>query len=142
MRSGSTMDTPRSSSGRRCRDSSSRACTRSNAPSDPEVKVESYHRNGFVLTVDAPRAGLVYASESYFIGWSARINGVPTTIMPANYAFRAVDVPAGRSRIEFSYWPPGLTAGLSVSVISAVLLGLYVVQFDRWRKWMSITQPA
>jgi hypothetical protein len=113
-----------------------------NAPNDPEVRVESYRRNGFVLTVDAPRPGLVYASESYFTGWTARINGVATTIMPANYAFRAVTVPAGRSRIEFSYWPPGLTAGLTASAISAALLALYFVLFDRRRKPAPIAQPS
>jgi hypothetical protein len=95
-----------------------------NGPADPAVVVESYRRNSVVLTVDAPRPGLVYASETYFTGWTARINGIEATILPANYAFRAIEVPAGRSRIEFRYWPPGLTAGLAVSIVSAVLLAL------------------
>jgi Bacterial membrane protein YfhO len=76
-----------------------------NAPGDPEVRVEAYHRNSLALTVDAPRPGLVYASESFFEGWTARVNGVHVPILPANYAFRAVAVPAGRARIEFHYWP-------------------------------------
>jgi hypothetical protein len=94
-----------------------------NQPGDPTVRVETYRRNSFVLAVDAPRPGLVYAAESYFDGWSAKVNGVPSRILPANYAFRAVEVPAGPSRIEFRYWPPGLTAGLVVSGVSVVLLG-------------------
>jgi hypothetical protein len=93
-----------------------------NAPTDPPVHVAAYRRNSITLTVDAPRPGLLYASESFFGGWSALVNGASARILPANYAFRAVAVPPGRARIEFRYWPPGLTAGLVISTTSAVLL--------------------
>jgi hypothetical protein len=108
-----------------------------NRPDDPAVVVESYRRNSVVLTVDAPRAGLVYAAESYFTGWTARLNGVDTAILPANYAFRAIEVPAGRSRVEFHYWPPGLTTGLAVSIVSAVLLVLWLSlgSYDSATQW-------
>ena len=94
---------------------------------DPPVTVEAYHRNSARLVVDAPRQGLLYASESFFDGWTASVNGLPAPILPANYAFRAVVVPQGRSRVEFSYWPPGLTSGLWSSGVSAIIvLGLAV----------------
>ena len=92
-----------------------------NAEGDAQVEIERYGFNGFVLTVNAPRPGLVYASENYFDGWTATVNGAAVSILPANYAFRAVAVPPGRSRISFSYWPPGLTAGIVVSSIAALL---------------------
>jgi hypothetical protein len=93
-----------------------------NAQADPDVRVESSHRNSVTLVVDAPRAGLLYAADSFFEGWTALVNGEPTRILPANYAFRAIAVAPGRSRVEFRYWPPGLTLGLAVSGASAVLL--------------------
>jgi hypothetical protein len=93
-----------------------------NAPDDPLVGVEAYHRNSLALVVDAPRPGLVYVADNFFDGWTAVINGAPARILPANYAFRAVVVPAGRSRVEFRYWPPGLTTGLWVSGASVLLL--------------------
>jgi hypothetical protein len=91
----------------------------SNRTADPAVTVESFRLNSVVLGVDAPRPGLLYASESYFDGWTAAVNGVPTSILPANYAFRAVVVPEGRSRVEFRYWPPGLTSGCLATLASA-----------------------
>jgi hypothetical protein len=94
-----------------------------NRPGDPEVRVMAFGHNGYRLRVDAPRAGLVYAADSLLPGWSARINGRPATILPANYAFRAVAVPAGRSEVELSYWPPGLTPGLIVTMLSAAVVG-------------------
>jgi hypothetical protein len=93
-----------------------------NASGDPEVKVLSYGLNGFGLEVDAPRPGLVYASETYFDGWTATVNDAPAPIFAANYAFRAVVVPAGHSRITFTYWPPGLTIGMIVSLVSLLML--------------------
>lgn len=93
-----------------------------NAPSDPDVQVSSYGLNGFDLAVEAPRPGLVYASETYFDGWTATVNGAPAHILAANYAFRAVAVPAGRAQISFRYWPPGLTLGLIISSLSALLV--------------------
>jgi Bacterial membrane protein YfhO len=93
-----------------------------NRPGDPGVTVASFGRNGYRLRVDAPRPGLVYAADSLLPGWSARVNGRPAAILPANYAFRAVAVPAGRCEVELSYWPPGLTPGLIVTLASALAL--------------------
>jgi len=93
-----------------------------NLPTDPAVKIDAYHRNSVAVSVAAPRPGLLYASESFFDGWTATVNGVPAKILPANYAFRAVVIPAGSARVEFRYWPPGLTAGLSVSGVSLLML--------------------
>jgi hypothetical protein len=102
-----------------------------NGAGDPEVRVLSYGLNGFDVVVDAPRPGLVYASESYFDGWSATVNGAPTHILAANYAFRAVAVPAGRSQVTFRYWPPGLTIGMIVSLISGLLVAVCALQPHR-----------
>jgi Bacterial membrane protein YfhO len=90
------------------------------APGDPSVAVEAYRRNSFVLSVDAPRPGLVYVSDNFFDGWTAAVNGRPAVILPANYAFRAVSVPSGHSRIAFRYRPAGLTFGVALSSVSAL----------------------
>jgi Bacterial membrane protein YfhO len=100
----------------------------SNAPGDPHVRVESYRRNAVTVAVDAPRPGLLYASESFFDGWTATVNGQPSRILPADYAFRAVVVPPGPSRVEFHYWPPGLTLGLMISGGSVVVLAGLVIR--------------
>jgi hypothetical protein len=102
------------------------------APGDPDVQLESYGLNSAALLVDAPRPGLVYASESYFDGWTASVNNTPARILPANYAFRAVVVPAGRSRVEFHYWPPGLTAGLALSGLSTTVVLVWVMIPAAW----------
>ena len=92
-----------------------------NATDAPDVRVEHYGNNAIRLLVDAPTPGLVYASESFFEGWTASVKGAAARILPANYAFRDVVVPAGRSRVDLRYWPPGLSTGLALSSASAAV---------------------
>jgi hypothetical protein len=108
---------------------------------DPVVRVEAYHRNSVKLSVDASRPGLVYAAESFFDGWTATLNGKRIEIVPANYAFRAVEVPAGRSQLEFRYWPPGLTVGLSVTGVSLIMLAAMALALGRTARQPPLTQP-
>ncbi len=103
-----------------------------NQDQDPAVSILDFRRNRYTLALDAPRPGLVYCSESFFRGWTARVNGRPAEILRANFAFRAVEVPAGRVVLELCYWPPGLTSGLIVTSIGcAIALGL--LGWDRKR---------
>jgi Bacterial membrane protein YfhO len=112
-----------------------------NRAGDPQVTVAAFGHNGYRLRVDAPRPGLVYAADSLLPGWSARVNGRPAAILPANYAFRAVAVPAGRCEVELSYWPPGLTPGLAVTLASALALA-GVIAWPAARKLRSLTSTA
>jgi hypothetical protein len=85
------------------------------------VQVEHFGLNGYRLRAFSPRPSLLSASETNFPGWTARVNGKETPILAANYAFRAIEVPAGVLIVEFSYWPPGMTAGLVISAIALLL---------------------
>jgi len=104
---------------------------RPNEPGDPPVEVLELRRNGYALAVDAPRPGLVYCSESWFPGWRATVDGREVPILRANYAFRAVEVPAGRSRVELSYRPPGLAAGLAASAVTVVVVLVLLAWYRR-----------
>ncbi|MBV9493863.1 MAG: YfhO family protein, partial [Acidobacteria bacterium] len=89
------------------------------APAAP--KLTKFGLNELELTIDAPRAGLLVCSESNMNGWRATIDGRPTPILAANYAFRAVEVPTGRHIIRLAYRPPGFRLGLFIALLGAVL---------------------
>jgi len=61
--------------------------------------------------------------DTYFPGWVANVNGRPTEIYCADYNFRAVTLPAGKSTIRFSYQPNSLRIGMALSLISLLALG-------------------
>ena len=51
-------------------------------------------------------------------GWTARVDGNPASVVPADLLLRAVPVPAGRHRVELTYRTPQLRTGAAVSVVS------------------------
>jgi hypothetical protein len=86
------------------------------------------------LSVDAPAAGFVVLADQYFPGWRASVNGVDTPILRANYAFRAVEVPAGHSTVDFRFRPPSVALGASLSAIS-IAAALALLWQARRRGW-------
>ena len=76
------------------------------------------------LAVEAPARGFLVLSDQYATGWSARVDGKPAPIVRGNYAFRVVEVPAGRSTVEFRYRPTSLLLGTAISLLTAVGLAL------------------
>jgi hypothetical protein len=69
---------------------------------------------------DLGAAGHVVLVDAYDPGWRVRVDGRPATLVRANVAFRAVEVPAGRHRIEQRYRPAAASVG---AVISTLALG-------------------
>ena len=60
----------------------------------------------------APARTTFVRRETWFLGWSAEIDGRPTAIQSANGLFHAVTVPAGSHHITFSFVPPGMNRAL------------------------------
>ena len=91
----------------------------------PDVRpvVRQFELNDVEIALNAPQAGLLVCSESNMSGWTARIDGRPVRILPANYAFRAVEVPPGAHTIRFAYDPPGLTGGVTLSLLGLIACG-------------------
>jgi hypothetical protein len=76
----------------------------------------SAHRLEFA--VDTPQPCLVSIAQSFYPAWHAYVDGQPTKIWPANYAFQALQVPAGRHHVTVVYEDKGFRWGLTVSLFS------------------------
>jgi hypothetical protein len=91
------------------------------------------------LRVDAPRAGYVVFSDTFYPGWEAVVNGRPTPISRANQSFKAVRVDAGPSEVSFQFRPRSLRIGAWLSVLT-LLLGAGAL-FARGAKGMLPSGP-
>ena len=90
------------------------------------AEVEAYGNNGVaVRTAPESSGGYLVLADVYFPGWTATIDGEPTTVLRANGLFRAVELPPGEHTVVFSYRPLTVRVGGLLTAISvAVLLGL------------------
>jgi uncharacterized membrane protein YfhO len=66
-------------------------------------------------------------SEVWDPGWHATVSGVPTPVLLANHALRALPIPPGEHQVVLSYAPPGLRLGLAGT--SATILTVIAVWF-------------
>lgn len=89
--------------------------------------------NGVAVDVSDAAAPLLLLSETFPLhpGWSAHIDGRPAELLRADGCITALRLPVGARRVEFAYWPPGLTAGLWGTALGLVLLGAGAW---RWRR--------
>lgn len=88
-------------------------------PNLVRAEITGYAPDKVSIACDAPSAGWLVLSDTYFHGWRARVNGAPAEILRADYDLRAVKVPRGSSSVTFSYAPPEFYAGLLLTLLSA-----------------------
>jgi len=65
--------------------------------------------------------GWMFLSEIYYPGWRAKVDDQEVRIFPADYAFRAVFVPAGKHKISFWYEPVSFRGGVYASISAALV---------------------
>jgi hypothetical protein len=88
--------------------------------------------NTLTLQVEAPEDSWLVISESWDAGWQAAVDGVGTRVIPGDYAFRALRVPAGTHTVEMRYQPLSFVVGAVVSGLAwlalAVLVGWWLLR--------------
>lgn len=87
-----------------------------------EIQIVSESPSRVDISIVAPMDGWLVLSDTWYPGWRASLDGTPVNIYPANYLFRAVNLPAGEHRVQFLYHPTCFWIGLILSVIGCCLL--------------------
>lgn len=85
------------------------------------------------LTVEAESSGYVVVADALQTGWAATVDGKGASLVQADHAGVAVEVPAGRHDVELRYRPRGQRAGLAISSLTALGL-LAAVVWERRRR--------
>ena len=87
----------------------------------------SYAANEARYEVNSEKGGLVIFSEVYYPGWTATIDGQPAEVGRANYVLRALNVPAGRHDVVFTFNPQSVRMTETVAYVALGVLALLVV---------------
>lgn len=91
------------------------------------VKLTSYAANEARYEVVSDKGGVVVFSEVYYPGWTATVDGSATDVARANYVLRAINVPAGKHEVVFSFNPESVHATEVIAYVALAALALLVV---------------
>ena len=83
------------------------------------------------LNVQTDSPVYLVLSNVYYPGWSATIDQQPVQVLPADFAFQAVRVPAGSHFVVFRFDP--ITWHWGVLITGLTIAGLLL--FGGWRLW-------
>lgn len=85
------------------------------------VEITNYQNELVEMKATATTDRLLFMSDTWYPNWTATIDGKQTPIYKANYAFRAVKVPAGTHTLKFEYHDPRYETGKTLSLLSNIL---------------------
>jgi len=102
----------------------------------PEISREEVSAHRIALTVRAREPSMLVVAQAYYHPWRAYVDGKEVPLWKANYAFQALEVPAGHRRVELVYQDGKFLCGPRVSAITllACLAAAHVSRRRPWRR--------
>ena len=91
------------------------------------VELVRYSPQKITSRIETDRDMLLFLSDTYYPGWKASLDGRTTDIYKADYAFRAIIIPAGIHNAEFIYDPQSFKIGYKISLFSFGLFTLILL---------------
>jgi hypothetical protein len=86
-----------------------------------------YQPEQFTLVAETPGPGYLVLSEVWYPGWRAWLDKTPAPVYLANFAFRAVYLPAaGTHTLTMRFEPASWTLGLALSTLTWLALAAWI----------------
>lgn len=96
------------------------------------LEVTDFRDNHIEGTVTADESGVLVTSIPYDKGWTLKVNGVRKEISElTGNVWISVPLQEGRHEISLTFRPPGILAGLIITVVSALILALTQIMRKR-----------
>jgi hypothetical protein len=92
------------------------------AAGEPRSRIlaKDFANNRQSMDVETPAPTMLVLCQTYYHNWKATVDGANVPLWRANYAFQAVEVPAGRHRVVLTYSDNGFRVGEAVSLASVL----------------------
>jgi len=96
--------------------------------SNTQIRLVSHKPQQLIYeSINSSDALAVFSEMYYPHGWTATINGQEAPIARVNYALRGLNVPAGRSKITFTFEPQVVKTGSNIMLASNIILLLLLL---------------
>jgi hypothetical protein len=97
------------------------------------AQIITYEPSHVRIEAETSAPAILMLNDTAYPGWRASINGVSAPIMRADYLFRGVRLPAGKSTVDFDYVPNSFRLGAGIfGVCFVVVIALPLVTRRRW----------
>ena len=100
-----------------------RAQTSATTSAEAKAKITRISAHRIELEVDAAAPAWVVIAQAFHHPWKAYIDGAPSRLWRANYAFQAVEVTTGRHSVKLVYEDQAFRIGALVSVLTLLACG-------------------
>ena len=94
--------------------------------SGQKVTVTMFKPDSVEMKVTAPADSMFVASEVWYPGWKAYIDGKPTRIFRTDYILRGVLMPKGEHTLLMKFRPPLYILGAALSIASLIFIGVVI----------------
>jgi hypothetical protein len=92
------------------------------AASESTVNFTQYTGSRIEIKTESVKDGFLVLSDTYYPGWTAKIDGRTTQVMRANYDFRAIFLPKGSHTVVFEFYTNYLTLGMIISLLAIIIV--------------------
>lgn len=111
------------------------------------ISLTSYAPDKLAYNFNSSSEQLAVFSEIWYgpdKGWKAYIDGEEAPILRANYALRALRVPAGQHEVQMVFEPAAFRTGVMISTICSLLIigGLLFFGYRNWKESQSAPATA
>jgi hypothetical protein len=108
------------------------------------ARIKSLEITSHKVTADvsASAPSLVVIAQAHYPRWKAFVNGQPASLLRANHAFQAVQVPAGEHRLDVIYQDKPFQIGAVLSLLSLAGAGLGWVLFSKKNTVVALNQDT
>jgi Bacterial membrane protein YfhO len=86
------------------------------------AQVTEYGPNEVRIHTSADGDAWLVLSDTYYPGWTAEVDGQPTSVLRGDLLFRVVPVPGGEHEVTFRFEPVSVKIGLAISLVSLAAL--------------------
>jgi hypothetical protein len=106
------------------------------------AQITKYGPTHVQIETKTAEPAILTLNDTDYPGWRATINGMRTPVMRANYLFRGVVVPAGRSVVDFYYEPQSFRIGAYISGVSLIVKVVVPLATRRRRNCVAATDQG
>ncbi len=105
--------------------SAARGTVHATGPANARIEGFTFASTRLSMSVIAEAPAMVVVAQAFYHPWHAFVDGKPVPLWRANYAFQALEVPAGPHHVELFYRDHALLwgAGLSIACLALCAIG-------------------